>query len=119
MTKNLNVSSRSYYDWRLNKYTIKINKKQKLKDEILDSFDNSEQTYGSVRIAADLCAKGTKTSRSTVQRYIKELGIRSIRTPKFRVCTTDSNHNNSIADNLLDRNFSVDEPNKVWVSDIK
>lgn len=41
---------------------------KELKDEIQDSFDNSEQTYGSVRIAADLYAKGIKTSRSTVQK---------------------------------------------------
>ena len=40
-----------------------------------------------------------------------ELGIRSNRTPKFRACTTDSNHNNHIADYLLDRNFYVDAPN--------
>ena len=46
------------------------------------------------------------------------IGLRSILTPKFRVCTTDSKHNNHIAENLLDRNFTVSEPNKVWVSDI-
>lgn len=118
MAKSLNVSSRSYYDWRVNKYTFKINKREKLKVDIKDSYDKSKGTYGSVRIAADLCANGNQISRSTVQRYMRELCIRSNRTPKFRVCTTDSNHNNHIADNLLDRNFDVDAPNKVWVSDI-
>ena len=38
---------------------------------------------------------------------MKELGLRSVRTPKFRVCTTESNHNNSIANSLLDRIFSI------------
>ena len=45
-------------------------------------------------------------------------GIRSVLAYKFRVKTTDSNHKNNIAPNLLDRNFEVDALNKVWVSDI-
>lgn len=36
---------------------------------------------------------------------------------KFRA-TTDSNHNLPVAPNLLDRQFDVGAPNRVWVSDI-
>lgn len=46
------------------------------------------------------------------------LGLRSILASKFKVCTTDSKQNNHITGNLLDRNFTAPEPNKVWVSDI-
>ena len=118
MARSLKVSSRSYYDWRKHKYHQKADKKEKLKDKIKESYNLSEGLYGSVRITADLCSSGTYISRPTVQRYMRELGIKSVLTKKFKVCTTDSKHNNHIADNLLDRKFSIQEPNRVWVSDI-
>ena len=37
---------------------------------------------------------------------------------KFRVATTDSDHDDPIADNLLNRDFEAKEPNQVWVGDI-
>ncbi|MDO3412746.1 IS3 family transposase, partial [Saccharibacillus sp. CPCC 101409] len=36
----------------------------------------------------------------------------------FRVQTTDSNHDLPIAPNVLEQNFNVAEPNRVWVTDI-
>ncbi len=118
MAKCLKVSTRSYYDWRKQKYRQKLDKKEELKGKIKDSYNLSGGLYGSVRITADLCISGTKISRPTVQKYMRELGIKSVLTKKFKVCTTDSKHNNHIADNLLEREFRVLEPNKVWVSDI-
>ncbi|WP_155985627.1 hypothetical protein [Paenibacillus gorillae] len=39
-------------------------------------------------------------------------------TKNFRANTTDSNHDQPIAPNLLDQNFETTAPNKVWVTDI-
>jgi transposase InsO family protein len=51
----------------------------------------------------------------TVARIMKELGFKATQKEKF-VFTTDSNHDLYIYPNLLNRQFSVDEPNQVWVS---
>lgn len=48
---------------------------------------------------------------------MRELGLRSKLSKKFKV-TTDSKHNYLVVENILDRGFSVDQPSKVWVSDI-
>jgi len=48
---------------------------------------------------------------------MKELGLRSKLSRKFRV-TTDSKHNYLVADNILNRNFLVSSPSQAWVSDI-
>jgi transposase InsO family protein len=45
-------------------------------------------------------------------------GIRAAKPRSFRVCTTDSNHGLPVAPNLLDRNFSAEMPNRVWLADI-
>lgn len=55
--------------------------------------------------------------RKRVYRLMKTNGISSRRPRKFKA-TTNSKHNLPVADNLLNQNFSVDKPNKVWVSDI-
>lgn len=52
-----------------------------------------------------------------VARLKQENGIYPKQYKRF-VVTTDSNHDKSVADNLLNREFEVDEPNQVWVSDI-
>lgn len=48
---------------------------------------------------------------------MRELGLRSKLSKKFKV-TTNSKHNYLVVENILDRGFAVDQPSKVWVSDI-
>jgi transposase InsO family protein len=52
-----------------------------------------------------------------VAKYMKQLGLRSKLSKKFKV-TTDSKHSYLIVENMLDRQFVVEVPSKVWVSDI-
>lgn len=48
---------------------------------------------------------------------MRELGLSSKLSKKFKV-TTDSKHNYLVVENVLDRNFMVTNPSRVWVSDI-
>lgn len=48
---------------------------------------------------------------------MKQLGLRSKLSKKFKV-TTNSNHNYLIVENVLNREFTLNMPSKVWVSDI-
>lgn len=65
-----------------------------------------------------LWKEGIKVSERTVGVLMRELGLKSCMVTKFRISTTDSNHDQPIASNLLNQNFAVNEPNKVWVTDI-
>ena len=49
---------------------------------------------------------------------MKVAGIRSVVHRKFKIRTTDSNHNYPIAKNLLDRKFAPGAVARAWVSDI-
>ena len=53
-----------------------------------------------------------------VAKAMKSLGIQAISHRKFRVSTTDSNHEFPVADNVLDRNFTATKPNQVWLADM-
>lgn len=78
---------------------------------------DSRQTYGSPRIQAALAFQGFPISRQRVMRLMAKLGINAQLKRKFKV-TTDSNHLLPIAENILARNFTANEPDQAWVADI-
>ncbi len=65
----------------------------------------------------DMRDLGYRMSERTVGRKLKKLGLRSKIARKYKY-TTDSNHRLPTAPNLLDRQFTVTRPNKVWTTDI-
>jgi putative transposase len=65
----------------------------------------------------DLADHGVQTTPYRVRTLRKKLGLRCKQKLKFKV-TTDSKHNLPVAPNILNREFSVNVPGKVWVSDI-
>lgn len=73
--------------------------------------------YGVPRLTQELKAQGETINHKRVARLKREHSIYPKQHKRF-VVTTDSKHNQRIAQNALNRQFSVDEPNKVWVSDI-
>ena len=88
-----------------------------LKKHIKEIYDDSKSTYGSPRITAELIKKGIKISRSYVARLMMAMRLKSILAKKF-VATTDSKHEHQVANNILERNFEVENIGMVWVSDI-
>lgn len=113
----LKISSSGYYKWKSRGISEKVLKKNVLKQKIKALYFEFKQRYGSPRIAIELQTLGYKISRITVAKYMRELGLRSKLSKKFKV-TTDSKHNYLIVDNILNRDFMVPKPSKVWVSDI-
>ena len=117
MCKVLQVSNGSYYRWKKQIITARQQRKIAIKEQITLIYFESKQRYGSPRITLELQSFGYKISRITVAKYMKQLGLRSKLSKKFKV-TTNSNHNYLIVENILNREFIVKMPSKVWVSDI-
>lgn len=112
----LQVSRSAYYIWL--KYSQEENSKDELGEQIESMYFEYKQRYGSPRLTVELNAMGLKVSRNTVAKKLKERGLKARSHKRFKIMTTDSNHQEPIAPNLLERNFHVDEPGKMWVSDI-
>tara|TARA_B110000014_G_C20063734_1_gene554172 strand:+ start:489 stop:1337 length:849 start_codon:yes stop_codon:yes gene_type:complete len=117
MCELLEVSRNAYYNWKKDRQAKRKAFKAMITKEVLAIHELSKQSYGSPRITKTLHRKGILVSRQFVARIMKSQGIRASQPPKF-VVTTDSDHNNPIAKNLLNRKFEVHELGKVWVSDI-
>jgi len=74
-------------------------------------------SYGWPRIWKELLARGIRVGKDRVQKLMQRHGIRAKGKRRFKV-TTDSDHDLAISANLLDRQFTVNEPDKVWTGDI-
>jgi putative transposase len=75
------------------------------------------QTYGAPRIHAELKDEGTRVGRKRVARLMKESGLAGVSRRKS-VVTTRRNRSARPAPDLVDRQFSADKPNQLWVADI-
>ena len=117
MCSILKISSRGYYKWKSRTISKKVLKKNQLKQKIKTLYFEFKQRYGSPRITAELQALGYQISRITVAKYMKELGLKSKLSKKFKV-TTNSKHNYLIAENVLNRDFKATRISQKWVSDI-
>ena len=75
-------------------------------------------TFNSPRIHAELAADGVAVGRKRVARLMRDAGLVARHRRPRAIRTTDSCHDQPIAPNVLDRQFTADAPNQRWVSDI-
>jgi putative transposase len=113
----LAVSRSGYYAWRRRPVSARVKQDARLRVEIAASHAASRRTYGSPRILRDLREEGHRVSRKRVARLMRELGLEGRRKRRFRA-TTDSKHRFPVAPNVLMRDFDVEAPNTVWLTDI-
>ena len=114
----MRVSTNAYYTWLRNKDKSPKTSLLFLKARITAIFNKSRQVYGSLRIQKVLEREGLFYSRSYIALLMKKLGLKSVVSKQFKVCTTDSKHNLPIADNILNRDFNSNQLGEKWVSDI-
>jgi putative transposase len=117
MCKVFKVSRASYYKWLRSGPSARWQENEKLLIEIMDVFDESDETYGSPRITEELRVNGWTVSKNRVAKIMKGAELRARKPKRFKV-TTDSKHNYPVAPNLLDQEFYASRPGEVWVSDI-
>lgn len=111
------VSTSGYYAWRNRRPSARAVRDLELSQKIVAFHKASNGRYGSPRIHTDLLADNERVSKKRVERLMRQSGIAGRRSRKFRR-TTDSNHNQYVAPNLLQRQFHVSRPDRVWSSDI-
>jgi putative transposase len=115
--KILLVSSGSYYRWKKQKITARLQRKIAMKQQITLIYFEFKQRYGSPKIVFELQSLGYEICRIKVEKYKKEVSLRCKLSKNFEV-TTNPNHNYLVVGNVLYTKFVVNMPSKVWVSDI-
>jgi putative transposase len=114
----LEVSRSGYYDWLERPVSAAAKRMEELKVKIKKVHEENRRVYGSRRVCAALKAEGETVCVNTVARGMKELEIQAKTKENFIPCTTDSRHQQPVAENILDRQFTAELPNQKWATDI-
>ena len=117
MCQVLDCSRSAYYYWQRHRRKASHCRKIFLLNMIREAYHESKRTYGYRRIYRQLKDWNISCYENQIADLMRKHGIFVKRKKKYRH-TTDSNHNKRISPNLIERNFYVDLPNKVWVGDI-
>lgn len=121
MCHALRVSKSGHYDWQKRKNAPPAptaKSRQKRRDLIEEIFSGSRSIYCYRKTHVVLRKRGINCSPNTVRADCKRIGIKSVTKKRFRVKTTDSNHDLPVAENVLNRNFLAEAPDAKRLTDI-
>lgn len=90
---------------------------QEIVNQIKEVHLQVSQDYGSPRVHRELVERGVTCCENTVAKLMRQAGIAARTRRRFKVLTTDSDHNSPIAPNVLGRQFVAEKPNQVWLTD--
>jgi putative transposase len=120
MCQALGVSVGGYYASRQRPASPHACADERLRVEVRTAHAKSRGRYGAPRVHAELAADGVVTSEKRVARLMREDGLVA-RAKRRYVVTTDSDHAEPIAPNLLARRFDLVQhpaPDRAWVGDM-
>ena len=112
----LAVTRSGFYAWRSRPESTHAVTDRRLRVLIRASFDASRRRYGSPRVHADLAEQDVRVSRKRVARVMREERLKARPRKRFK-STTMSDHDQPVAANLLNRDFTAEAPNQRWVGD--
>ena len=117
MCEILQVSPQGYYQWKNRGKSNREQANEFLLLKIQEIHIKSRCNYGSPRITRVLNNDSIPCSQPRVARIMRANGIVSKTKRKFKA-TTNSKHNLPVAPNLVNQDFGVEGPNRLWVGDI-
>ena len=117
MARLLGVSRATFYRFLKN-----IPSNRDLENAALEArihrVHREQRGCGVLKVQASLASNSIRYGKNRIWKLMRKAGILGKKRRKFRIRTTESNHEYAVSPNLLKRNFRVDRPNRVWVSDI-
>jgi putative transposase len=116
MCRVLGVSPSGYYGWAKRPTSERAVTDELLIEDIRAAHAASKGTYGAPRIQVDLAEQGIRVGRKRVARLMRNAGLAGVSRRKF--VTTTVRDGGRQAPDLVDRNFTAERPNQLWVADI-
>jgi hypothetical protein len=114
----LAVSTSGFYEWRRRPLSARAQADAQLLEHIRAAYQLSRGTYGSPRVHAELkLGLGIACGRKRVERLMRTAGIEGVSRRRRRGCTR-RDPTAAPADDLVERVFGVDGPDRLWVADI-
>jgi len=116
MCRVLDVSPSGYYAWAKRPVCERAAMDAALTEQIRAAHAASRGTYGAPRLQLDLADAGSRVSRKRIARLMRNAGLAGVSRRKRTVTTVRDGTRQ--APDLVNRNFTADKPNMLWVADI-
>lgn len=117
MCRVLEVSTSGYYAWRDRPTSKRKQEDAILTEQIRNVYEQSYGTYGAPRVHAELRAEGIYVGCKRVARLMREVGLQGV--SRRRSPSTTVRRPTAIsAPDLVERDFTAESPNVLWVADI-
>jgi transposase InsO family protein len=113
----LGVSRAGFYAWSTRATSTRAKADELLAVQIAAVHTKSKRRYGSPRVHRMLRKNGVRVGKKRVERLMRTKGLVARQKRRFRR-TTDSNHTNPIAPNVLARDFEPEAVNQAWAGDV-
>jgi len=117
MCSLLGVSPSSYYAWAKRASSRRAQRDETLLAQIRVIHQRSRGTYGAPRIQFELATQGIRVSRKRVARLMREAGLQGVSRRRC-VFTTVRDRRARPAPDLVQRNFTAEGRDRLWVADI-
>ena len=117
MCRVLGVSPSGYYAWLKRDPSPRARRDAALVQRIREIHERSRGTYGVPRIHAELASEGMRVSRKRIARLMRESGLQGASRRRW-VRTTQRRVGARPAPDLVDRDFTAEGPDRLWVGDI-
>ena len=117
LCKALDIKRSSYYDWCNRQPCQRDINNNALLNKIRAIHQTSRESAGAVKTWKLLRASGEQCGLHRVERLRRKHGIEAKRMRLFRAARSGRN-TEKVADNILNRQFNVNQPDRVWVGDI-
>ena len=121
MCRVLKVSKSGFYGWRDRAPSARSQEDALLTEKIVRIHRDSRETYGAPRIHFELKTLGVRCARKRVARLMREAGLFGCggrRRRKARTTLRSRTERTPPAPDLVERNFTPEAPDRLWVADI-
>ena len=118
MCRVLRVSRSGFYGWHKRAPSPRRQRNERLLKKIRVVHQHNRALYGSPRVHRALLIDGESVSRNTVAKLMRQHKIRAKIRKRYVPRTTDSAHQQPLADNLLERDFTAEAGDQKWLADI-
>ena len=116
--RELQVAPSSYYAAIRRPPSARRRRDESMKGEIRRVWDEHRQVYGADKVWAQLKREEIPVARCTVERLMRQLGLRGVVRGKTRVRTTIGDEASTRPLDLVARQFRAPAPNRLWVADL-
>jgi transposase InsO family protein len=118
----LPIAPSTYFRWKSQQHdptrrSQRAHRDHELRGAIQRIWDDNEQVYGAEKVWRQLRRDGQRVARCTVERLMRQMGLRGAVRGRAWIVTTRSDEAAARPADLVDRQFVATRPNQLWVAD--